>query len=88
MPALATPVMVPEIFERLERTEPGRGGEIQLTDAMAMLIDDPGLRGLVIDDIGFDAGQKGDWLRANVELALRDDTDGSVAGMLRAALGD
>ena len=81
-------VFTPDIFERLERTEPGRGGEIQLTDAMAMLIGDPGLRGLVIDDIGFDAGQKADWLRANVELSLRNDTDGSTAAMLRAALGD
>ncbi|MEM9465791.1 MAG: UTP--glucose-1-phosphate uridylyltransferase [Actinomycetota bacterium] len=81
-------VFTAEIFDHLARTRPGRGGEIQLTDAMAQLIGDPGLRGLVIDDIGFDAGQKGDWLRANVELALREDTDGSVAAMLRAALGD
>ena len=81
-------VFTAEIFDRLARTQPGRGGEIQLTDAMAMLIGDPGLRGLVIDDIGFDAGQKADWLRANVELALREDADGSTAAMLRAALGD
>ncbi len=81
-------VFTADIFDRLERTEPGRGGEIQLTDAMAMLIGDPGLRGLVIDDIGFDAGQKADWLRANVVLSLRNDTDGSTAAMLRAALGD
>jgi UTP--glucose-1-phosphate uridylyltransferase len=81
-------VFTADIFERLERTEPGRGGEIQLTDAMAMLIPDPGLRGVVVDDIGYDAGQKGDWLRANVELALRNDTDGSTAAMLRTALGD
>ena len=81
-------VFTADIFDRLERTEPGRGGEIQLTDAMAMLIGDPGLRGLVIDDIGFDAGQKADWLRANVVLSLRNDTDGSTAAMLRAAVGD
>lgn len=80
-------VFTADIFDRLERTEPGRGGEIQLTDAMAMLIGEPGLRGLVIDDIGFDAGQKADWLRANVELALREDVDGATAAMLRAALG-
>jgi len=79
-------VFTPEIFERLSRTEPGKGGEIQLTDAMAMLIGDPGLRGLVITESGFDAGQKLDWLRANVELALRDDADGTVAEMLRNAL--
>ena len=43
-------VLTPDIFEKLERTAPGRGGEIQLTDAMAMQIDDRGMRGLVVDD--------------------------------------
>ncbi|HCH79120.1 MAG TPA: UTP--glucose-1-phosphate uridylyltransferase, partial [Acidimicrobiaceae bacterium] len=61
-------------------------GEIQLTDAMAMQIDDRGMRGLVVDDAGFDAGQKADWLRANVELSLRGDDGADVAAMLRAAL--
>lgn len=79
-------VLTPDIFDKLEHTEPGRGGEIQLTDAMAMQIDDRGLRGLVIDDAGFDAGQKADWLRANVELSLRGDDGAEVAAMLRAAL--
>lgn len=79
-------VLTPDIFEKLARTEPGRGGEIQLTDAMALQIGDRGLRGLVIDDAGFDAGQKGDWLRANVELSLRGDDGAAVAAMLRAAL--
>ena len=79
-------VLTPDIFEKLERTEPGRGGEIQLTDAMAMQIDDRGMRGLVIDDIGFDAGQKADWLRANVELSLRGEDGVQTAAMLKAAL--
>jgi len=79
-------VFTSDIFERIEQTEPGKGNEIQLTDAMAKLIGNPGLRGLVITADGYDAGQRGDWLRANVELALRSDTDGSVAAMLREAL--
>ena len=79
-------VLTPDIFKKLERTAPGRGGEIQLTDAMAMQIDDRGMRGLVVDDAGFDAGQKADWLRANVELSLRGDDGADVAAMLRAAL--
>ena len=79
-------VLTPDIFEKLQRTAPGRGGEIQLTDAMAMQIDDRGMRGLVVDDAGFDAGQKADWLRANVELSLRGDDGADVAAMLRAAL--
>lgn len=77
-------VFTPEIFDRLARTAPGKGGEIQLTDAMAMLIGDPGLRGLVIKDAGYDAGQKLDWLRANVELSLDDPGMGAeVADMIR-----
>lgn len=77
-------VLTPDIFEKLERTEPGKGGEIQLTDAMEMLIGDTGLKGLVIDNPGFDAGQKLDWLRANIELSLDDpDAGPEVAAMLR-----
>ncbi len=77
-------VLTPDIFEKLERTEPGKGGEIQLTDAMEMLIGDTGLKGLVIDNAGFDAGQKLDWLRANIELSLDDpDAGPEVAAMLR-----
>ena len=80
-------VFTPELFERLARTPPGKGGEIQLTDAMAMLIGDPGLRGLVIKDPGYDAGQKLDWLRANVELSLDDPVSGAeVAEMLRSII--
>jgi UTP--glucose-1-phosphate uridylyltransferase len=77
-------VFTPEIFDKLAVTEPGKGGEIQLTDAMAMLIGDPGLHGLVIKDAGYDAGQKLDWLRANVELSLDDPgASAQVADMLR-----
>ncbi len=76
-------VFTSEIFDRLERTQPGKGGEIQLTDAMAMLIGDPGMRGLVIKHASYDAGQKLDWLRANVELSLDDPVGGTaVAEML------
>lgn len=76
-------VFTPAIFDRLDATEPGVGGEIQLTDAMAMLIGNPGLRGLIIKDAGYDTGQKLDWLRANVELSLADPIVGShVADML------
>ena len=82
-------VFTPEIFDRLAVTEPGKGGEIQLTDAMAMLIGDPGLRGLVIKDAGYDAGQKLDWLRANIELALDDPAVGAeVAGLLTGIVRD
>jgi UTP--glucose-1-phosphate uridylyltransferase len=77
-------VFTPAIFDKLDVTEPGAGGEIQLTDAMEMLIGDPGLRGLIIKDSGYDTGHKLDWLRANIELSLDDTVVGAqVVEMIR-----
>jgi UTP--glucose-1-phosphate uridylyltransferase len=80
-------VFTPDVFDRIERTQPGRGGEIQLTDAMAMLIESPGLHGVITGVGSYDTGQKLDWLRANIELALRDPGVGDeVADMLTSIL--
>jgi UTP--glucose-1-phosphate uridylyltransferase len=63
-----------DIFEALDRTKPGVGGEIQLTDAIALLLVDKPVYGFVFDEGRFDIGKKLDYLRATVELALdRDD---------------
>jgi UTP--glucose-1-phosphate uridylyltransferase len=71
-------VFTPEIFEHIERTEPGRGGEIQLTDAIATLAQTSGVNGLVFEGGRYDVGNKRDYLRAVLELGverpdLRDD---------------
>ena len=67
-------VLTPTIFDCIERVPPGRGGEIQLTDAMAMLLDREPLWGLRFTHGRYDTGNKLDWLRATVELALmRED---------------
>ncbi len=67
-------VFTPEIFEALDRIEPGAGGELQLTDAIGLLNQDQTVYGQVFTDGRFDIGQKVDFLRANVELALdRED---------------
>jgi UTP--glucose-1-phosphate uridylyltransferase len=63
-------VFTPEIFEAIDRTQPGAGGEIQLTDAIGLLNQDQTVYGQVFTDGRFDIGQKVDFLRANVELAL------------------
>ena len=70
-------VFDPVIFEKLETLKPGRGGEYQLTDAYAELIDeDParggGVHGVVVNDRRFDTGDKLGYLQANVALALED----------------
>jgi UTP--glucose-1-phosphate uridylyltransferase len=63
-------VFTPEIFDALDRIEPGAGGELQLTDAIALLNQDQTVYGQVFTDGRFDIGQKVDFLRANIELAL------------------
>jgi UTP--glucose-1-phosphate uridylyltransferase len=63
-------VLPSAIFECLERTKPGAGGEIQLTDAMRILAKEQGLWALIYDGISYDAGDKLGFLKATVELAL------------------
>jgi len=67
-------VFLPEIFTHLEKIGPGKGGEYQLTDAMRLLCKTKGLYGFMFKGRRFDIGDKSDWIRATVELALeRDD---------------
>jgi UTP--glucose-1-phosphate uridylyltransferase len=63
-------VFTTEIFDALDRIEPGAGGELQLTDAIALLNQDQTVYGQVFTEGRFDIGQKVDFLRANIELAL------------------
>jgi UTP--glucose-1-phosphate uridylyltransferase len=63
-------VFTPEIFDALDRIEPGAGGELQLTDAIDLLNETQTVYGRVFQDGRYDIGQKVDFLRANVELAL------------------
>jgi UTP--glucose-1-phosphate uridylyltransferase len=67
-------VFTPEIFEALERVRPGVGGEIQLTDAIALLLADQAVYGYEFAEGRYDIGKKLDYLRATVELAIeRED---------------
>jgi UTP--glucose-1-phosphate uridylyltransferase len=63
-------LFTPDIFDCIDKVEPGRGGEIQLTDAMAVLAAGPGMYGWVFDRGRYDIGSKPDFLRAFVEFAL------------------
>ncbi|WP_435527914.1 UTP--glucose-1-phosphate uridylyltransferase GalU [Microbacterium aurantiacum] len=70
-------VLSPDVFEILERTEPGKGGEIQLTDAlqeMAADTDGPGVLGVVFGGRRYDTGDRVDYIKAIVQLAAdRED---------------
>ena len=65
-------LLPPEIFDYLERTPPGRGGEIQLTDGMRLLAKDKGLWAYRYEGECYDAGDKLGFLKATVELGLRN----------------
>ncbi len=62
-------VLTPEIFEKLDQVKPGAGGEIQLTDAIAMLLADQSVYGYTISEGRYDTGQVLDYLKVIVELA-------------------
>lgn len=64
-------VFTAEIFDALREIKPGRGGELQLSDAMHLLAQRGGMLATVIDAQRFDAGDKLGFLKANVELALQ-----------------
>jgi len=67
-------VLTPRVFEILERTEPGKGGEIQLTDALQELAVTDGVLGVVFRGRRYDTGDKVDYIKAIVQLAAdRDD---------------
>jgi len=63
-------VFTPEIFDKLSRVEPGVGGEIQLTDAIAMLIADQAVYGVTFDGGRYDTGTVPAYLETIVELAM------------------
>lgn len=71
-------VLPPAIFDCLERTQPGAGGEIQLTDAMKILAKEHGLWAYIYDGISYDAGDKLGFLKATVELALQNKEFGEA----------
>lgn len=66
-----------EIFKYLEKTKPGKGGEIQLTDAMVELAKHEGLLAKCFESRRYDAGDKLGFLQANIELGLEHPEIGS-----------
>ena len=66
-------IFTPDIFEAIENTEPGAGGEIQITDAMRGLLKTRPFYALKLDGVRHDAGDKLGFLIATVEFALKRD---------------
>jgi UTP--glucose-1-phosphate uridylyltransferase len=77
-------VLTPEIFDCLERTQPGSLGEIQLTDGLRHLLEVRPIYGCRFEGRRYDAGDKLGFLKATVELALRrEDLGGAFREYLR-----
>jgi UTP--glucose-1-phosphate uridylyltransferase len=68
-------ILRPEILDIIETLEPGAGGEIQLTDALAIAARDPqkygGVVGVVFSGERYDAGDKLEYLKATIQLAVK-----------------
>ena len=81
-------VLRPEIFEILEKTDPGRGGEIQLTDALEYAVEHPGIaggvRGVVFTGRRYDTGDKLDFIKATLKIGIdRDDIGNDLRSWLK-----
>ncbi|MBI2776130.1 MAG: UTP--glucose-1-phosphate uridylyltransferase GalU [Chloroflexi bacterium] len=63
-------VLTPKIFDKLEQTQRGAGGEIQLTDAIEALMAEQPVHAYEFEGTRYDAGTTMGWLKATVELAL------------------
>ena len=64
-------ILTPEIFGVLDKTRTGRGGEIQLTDGIRMLLEQQPVYAYMFEGTRYDAGDKLGFLKATVEFALR-----------------
>lgn len=79
-------VLTPEIFSCLERTTPGAKGEIQITDAMALLLEEQSMYAYELKGIRYDGGTPLGLLRASLEIGLkRHDTSEAVRQIVKAA---
>jgi UTP--glucose-1-phosphate uridylyltransferase len=78
-------ILTPDIFEILEKTPRDKGGEIQLTNGIRVLAEQPPVYGYRFEGVRHDAGNKLGFLKATVEFALkRDDLGGPFREYLKS----
>jgi UTP--glucose-1-phosphate uridylyltransferase len=74
-------IFTPAIFHYLDATPPGKGGEIQLTDAMRAMVKDQAMYGKTLQGKRYDIGNKEGFIKTNIEFGLEDD---EIRDQLRA----
>lgn len=65
-------ILTPQVFDAIETTAPGKGGEIQLTDALGLLLKEQSIYALELDGVRHDTGTPLGWLKAQVAFGLED----------------
>jgi len=82
-------ILKPSIFKYLEETGPGKDKEIQLTDAMAKVMQEEGFLGYEFTGQRFDAGDKFGFIKANIALGLkRRDISARLRAYMREVLAE
>ena len=71
-------ILTPEIFTALENTKPGKGGEIQLTDGIRLLMEKQPVYAYLFKGDRHDAGDKLGFLKATVQFGLRNEEFGAA----------
>ena len=88
MAVLGRYIIKPQIFDILEQTKPGKGGEIQLTDALKVLAREDAVYAYDFEGKRYDVGDKLGFLKATVEFALRrEDLGGPFKEYLKEITG-
>jgi len=77
-------ILSPKIFDKLETTQRGAGGEIQLTDAIRALTAEQPVFGYQFEGVRHDAGTRLGWLKANIAMSLESDLADEVRAHVRS----
>ncbi len=76
-------ILSPKVFDKLETTQRGAGGEIQLTDAIRALSAEQPVFGYQFEGVRHDAGTRLGWLKANIAMSLDSDLADEVRAHVR-----
>ncbi len=79
-------LLTPDIFNAIDKTRPGKGGEIQLTDALRILSRERELYAYDFEGVRYDLGNKTDYIKATIDYALRrEEFSGWMRNYLKGA---